>query len=252
MTTPPRGPSLRVDRLFRWRGQNVSRLENFSDAAFAFALTYLALTSIAPRNFGELGDVLTGFVPFAVTFALLIMVWIDHYLFFRRYDLRDGVTMLLNSVLLFLVLFYIYPLKFVFTYLAARWFGPVGGISWREMHAGGETVSFDLMVFYSAGFGAIYIVFALLYANAWRHRDRLGLDAVERRMTRNALEACAILVGFALTSIAIVASGLGAHMHGMEGWIYFGIGPVLGVHGFIRGVRVERLARTTRRELDPG
>jgi hypothetical protein len=243
VTTPPRGHPLHVDRLFRWRGQDVSRLESFSDAAFAFALTYLALTSIAPRNFGELGEVLSGFVPFAVTFALLIMVWIDHYLFFRRYDLRDGVTMLLNSVLLFLVLFYVYPLKFVFTYLAARWFGAVGGVSWQEMHAGGETLPFNLMVFYSAGFGAIYIVFALLYGNAWRHRDRLGLDVVERRITRNALESCAVLVAFALASIAVVASGLNAHARGLEGWIYFGIGPALGVHGFLRGAEVARLAR---------
>ena len=108
-STPYSDSLLRVDRLFRWRGRDVSRIEAFSDAAFAFALTYLALTSVAPATFDELGRVMTTFIPFAMTFALLGMIWIDHYLYFRRYDIRDGFTITLNFVLLFLVLFYVYP-----------------------------------------------------------------------------------------------------------------------------------------------
>jgi hypothetical protein len=48
---------------------------------------------------------------------VLYSVWCDHYVFFRRYGLQDYLTMHLSAVLLFVVLFYVYPLKFLFTAL---------------------------------------------------------------------------------------------------------------------------------------
>ena len=50
-------------------------------------------------------------------FAALILVWSYHYRLFSRFDLEDLWTIVLNSVLLFLVLFYVYPLKFLMTML---------------------------------------------------------------------------------------------------------------------------------------
>src|SRR5207245_11133547 len=54
-----------------------------------------------------------GFIPFAICFTMLLTVWYAHYVFFRRYGLDDQLTIFLNSVLLFVVLFYVYPLKFL-------------------------------------------------------------------------------------------------------------------------------------------
>ena len=78
---------------------------------------------------------------------------------------------MLNAALIFVVLFYVYPLKFLFT-LA------VGGIS------GGRTVPLEqlnhmvksthqlslLWLIYSAGVIAVYGLFALLYQYAYRMR----------------------------------------------------------------------------------
>jgi uncharacterized membrane protein len=62
---------------------------------------------------------LDGFPTFAVTFAVIGWIWYEHYLFFRRYDLDDGLTVLLNCILIFIVVFYAYPMKFMFTRLVS-------------------------------------------------------------------------------------------------------------------------------------
>ena len=54
------------------------------------------------------------FPAFAICFALLFQVWWRHFNFFRRYGLEDGTTITLTGILLFVMLFYVYPLKFVF------------------------------------------------------------------------------------------------------------------------------------------
>ena len=100
---------------FRWRGGEISRVEGFSDAVFAFAVTLLVVSLEVPRTFNELAGAMRGFSPFAVCFTLLIVIWREHYVFFRRYGLQDNTTIWLNAALLFVTLFYVYPLKFVFT-----------------------------------------------------------------------------------------------------------------------------------------
>src|SRR5271167_2798365 len=100
---------------FRWRGGEITRLEGFSDAVFAFAVTLLVVSLEVPKTFTELLAAMRGFAAFAVCFALLADVWYNHYRFFRRYGLQDPWTVFLNCVLLFFVLFYVYPLKFLFS-----------------------------------------------------------------------------------------------------------------------------------------
>src|SRR5215210_1230856 len=102
---------------FSWRGQEVSRIEGFSDAVFAFAVTLLVVSLEVPNTFDELLATMQGFFAFAICFWLLVVVWFEQYKFFRRYGLGDSFTMHINTALLFIVLFYVYPLKFLFTFL---------------------------------------------------------------------------------------------------------------------------------------
>ena len=96
------------------RRHDISRLEAFSDAAFAFALTLLVVSLNVPRSYDELMTLVRGFPSFACCFALLVWIWHEHNMFFRRYGLQDSWTVFLNGLLLFVVLFYVYPLKFMF------------------------------------------------------------------------------------------------------------------------------------------
>jgi small-conductance mechanosensitive channel len=96
---------------FRWRGEDVSRIEAFTDAVFAFTVTLLVVSLEVPKTFDELLVDMRGLFAFAICFALLLFVWwYEHYKFFRRYGLSDLPTLWLNSVLLFLVLFYVVSL----------------------------------------------------------------------------------------------------------------------------------------------
>src|SRR5688572_33363051 len=88
------------------RRHDISRLEAFSDAVFAFALTLLVVSLEVPKSFDELMNLMRGFPAFACCFAVLVGIWVEHNLFFRRYGLDDGYTVLLNSILLFVVMFY--------------------------------------------------------------------------------------------------------------------------------------------------
>src|SRR5215469_15706633 len=95
------------------RRREVSRVEGFSDGVFAFALTLLVVSLDVPKTFEELRHLMRGIPAFAACFALLYQVWWRHYRFFRRYDLEDGYVIALTGALLFVVLLYVYPLKFL-------------------------------------------------------------------------------------------------------------------------------------------
>src|SRR5262245_759916 len=77
---------------FRWRSREITRVEGFSDAVFAFAVTLLVVSLEVPQTFHELRESMDGFVAFALGFALLFWIWFQQYLFFRRFGLTDGWT----------------------------------------------------------------------------------------------------------------------------------------------------------------
>src|SRR5437588_12711946 len=89
----------------------------------------LVVSIEVPKTYGELMQTMRSFGAFAISFTLLFIVWFNQYKFFRRYGLQDNVTMVLNGILLFVVLFYVYPLKFVFTLIVNLFSG--GGAELR-------------------------------------------------------------------------------------------------------------------------
>ncbi len=219
---------------FRWRGGDVSRIEGLSDAVFGFAVTLLVVSLEVPTSFDQLLDTMRTFPAFGLSFALLILIWHSHYVFFRRYGLEDRFTVTLNAVLLFVVLFYVYPLKFLFTLVVQQLFGPGSVSAGRILITPGQSV--PLMVIYSSGFLAVFAVFALLYVHAYRRRRDLDLDPVETYDTRTSIQYHLVFVGVAASSILLAAVG-GAAATPWSGLVYFLLGPALGVHGALRGRR---------------
>jgi uncharacterized membrane protein len=208
------------------------RLEGFSDAVFGFAITLLVISLEVPRTFDDLLNAMRGFVAFAVCFAILFWVWYEQHTFFRRYSLQDSVTVLLNAGLLFLVLCYVYPLKFLFTLLMNL----LLGFGIQVAAAGGGTVPMitleqtgTLMVVYSLGFVAVFLIFALLYRHAYRLRVDLQLDAVETLITRHQMNSHLLTASIGVLSLLIVAFG-GSRTAGIAGWTYGLIGPTLAIY----------------------
>jgi len=136
-----------------------------------------------PQTFDALLVAMRGFAAFAICFALLMQMWYWHYVFFRRYGLRDRYTVTLNALLLFIVLLYVYPLKFLFTLVVDEALGVAHAGTIRAAQAP------LLLVIYGAGFLAVQLVFALLYAHAYRQRRALALDARELALTGGSLQA---------------------------------------------------------------
>jgi uncharacterized membrane protein len=215
---------------FRWRAGEITRLEAFCDVVFGFALTLLVVSLEVPRNYGEMIEAMRGFAPFAVCFIQLIWIWRAHYQFSRRYGLEDPYTALLNFVLLFLVLFYVYPLKFVFTMLFNQ-------LSGRGVAIGFHQASI-MMCIYAAGFAAVCLLFALMYTHAYRLRRELELNALEELETRKELQANLILAGVGITSFALAIP----HPE-WAGWWFFVLGPLLAIHGAFYGKRIRTLAK---------
>lgn len=217
------------------RGREVSRLEALSDGMFAFAATLLVVSLEVPRTYPELVASLRGFPAFGISFLFLVQIWWVHNKFFRRYGMQDPATMVINSVLLFVVMFYVYPMKFMFTALASL-FGLHGGEAavLRRDEIG------PLMVVYGLGFIAVFACFALLYLHAWRRRGELGLDVLEASDSLYWSRHYLIFAGVGVLSVILALLGIGVR-YGLPGWLYFLIGPFCYANGVVNRRQRERL-----------
>ncbi len=236
MTVKPDGAADEGPKAFDPRAEagtpEVARIEAFSDAVFAFSLTLLVVATEVPKNFDGLMKTLCGFLPFAACFALLSWLWWSHHRYFRRFGSADRVTVILNLFLLFFLLFYVYPLKFVANLvLGLGEFGrnaavPKDGSLW-------------IMIVYGAGFMGISLIFAALYGRARHRRTKAGCDP------RGAFQATGEEISwYANAGIAflscVVAMLPFPQATAWSGFTYFLLGPVQAFLGFRRG-RAERL-----------
>jgi uncharacterized membrane protein len=208
---------------FRLRGLAMSRIDGFSDVVFGFAITLLVVSLEVPHTFAELNQSLRGFVPFAICFLMLILIWYSHYKFFRRYGLHDLGTIALNAALLFVVLFFVYPLKFLFTVLTTAWItGDPAAYGIHQMPR--------LMTLYGVGFTAVYWLFAALYWNAWRNRRELGLNPLELFITKSSIVEYLAMSSVGVLSI-IIALTMPANLGGLAGLTYMLLTIVGPIHG---------------------
>lgn len=203
--------------------RDVSRVEGFSDGVFAFAITLLVVSLEVPRTFHDLMAAMREFPSFAICFALLFQVWWRHYRFFRAFDLEDTTVIVLTGCLLFVVLFYVYPLKFLWSLS----FAPIEGHRIDDAVITTAQVP-ALFMIYGAGVAAVFSILALLYRHAYRMRDQLSLtpeDALEARVQVYSNVGVA-LVGVASIVIALLCEAVAPRLIGAAGLIYFAIGIV--------------------------
>ncbi|HEX6039874.1 TMEM175 family protein [Longimicrobium sp.] len=226
---------------FRWRGHEVSRLEALSDAVFGFAITLLVVSLDPPRTATALFQAMGGLVVFALCFAILFLVWYNQYRFFRRYGLNDTATIVLNAVLLFVIVFFVYPLRFVFSMVVEIM---KGNQPWLQTHDGVLVLSAGqwplLMTVFSGGYLAVFLLFALMHLHAYRLRDALDLSPTERYDTLDNVRESLLNVGIALVSVVLAWFG-GDRGPLWAGLAYWGVGPVLFAHGWLSGRRRRQL-----------
>ena len=213
---------------FKLRGKDHTRIEGLSDGVFAIAIALLLISSDIPETFDQLVIFMYDFVPFAATITLLILLWYEHYTFFIRYGLKDANTVTLNTVLLFLILFYVYPLKFLFKTLFQLFSGIITRDREKLEHLFSYTILAEdtatLMIIYGLGAALIFLTFTLLYSYALRRRKALGLNDFEIFQTRSSIYSNIISGAIPLGSVCIAATGIGGSsnftLSGIFYWMY--------------------------------
>lgn len=221
---------------FRFRGHEVRRIEAFSDAVFAFAVTLLIVSLEVPKSFEELMVTMRGFFAFGVSFVLLMLIWYEQNIFFRRYGLDDLKTIVLNCILIFLVLFYVYPLKFLFTLV----FSDQIYLSQNSPFIIQDRDVPHLMIIYGIGYILIYLLFTFMYRHALKKAKELELTPKEIYDSKTKLYKNYILISIGILSI-LVALFISPGKAGIAGFVYMLIGPALSFFYSLRKKRKHKL-----------
>jgi hypothetical protein len=202
---------------FRLRGIEMTRLETFIDAAFAFAVTMLVISNgQVPDDIQALLIAFKNVPAFVASIAVLSIFWRGHWLWSRRFGLEDGVSILISWTMLVTILIYVYPLRMLFSgmfyYITAHSVGQA-----IAAHTEGQLRA--LFAIYGLGFSAIALEVLLLNLRAWRLRDALRLNDHERSMTRAEIAGWSLPATVGLISL-VLALTLPLEYVQWSGWIY--------------------------------
>ena len=191
---------------------NISRLEALSDGVFAFAATLMVVSMDLGESWVTMESKGLNLITFAVSFFVLIAFWVVHYNYFRRSGYVDYWVITYNTLLLFVILYYVFPLKS----LTNSWLGQ-------------EAITMEglssLFQWYSLGFMLIFLCFSLMYRRAYRKTKSATRSVNLLFYARH----FAIYVGVAVLSIAFAYFRLGITF-GLPGFIYVLLGPLCYMH----------------------
>lgn len=242
VTNAPSAATISAEPGFRLRGQQVTRLETFVDAAFAFSLTLLVIFyNDLPDTVAELREALRRVPTFAICFVLLALFWNAHNRWSRRFGLEDAKSTVLSLAFVLVVLVYVYPLRMV---TSSGLFLLTGG--WVPSELGIDRVDWLLdlqtaFMVYAVGFGLLSLILWRLNAHALRHANMPALDAHERYMTCTEIGVHRIMTATAalslLLSLAIIAlpsQYLSAFIVSLPMWTYAAMGGALGFYSATR------------------
>ncbi len=228
---------------FRLRGLQMTRLETFIDAAFAFAISMLVI--VAQQIPDDVASLLAAFknVPtFICCIAVLSIFWRGHWLWSRRYGLEDGISILISWGLIVTILIFIYPLKAIF---GAMWsLLSNGQVGQRLSTHTTEAQARAIFAVYGLGLIAISAEIFFLYLRAWQLREPLRLNARERLMTRGELTGWSIPITVGTVSV-VFSFVLPIEQIAWCGWVYFAMAIMVRLQNFLQKRRLNRLQDET-------
>ena len=220
--------ALSIEHGFRLRGLEVTRLDTFIDAAFAFAVTLLVISfDEIPENLEEMLNAVKRIPAFSASFFVLMMFWLQHRRWSRRYGLENGITILFSLMLIFVALVFVFPLRIIFESMFAHLSGGFLPSGFRNNSVEGLRVMF---AFYSSGSLAMSAIVSRLHRAALQRSSLLCLNDVEQLRTRTNMRAWAIVAAFSLLSI-LLAIFLPDGLVPLAGYLYFLLFPLFWLTG---------------------
>lgn len=178
-------------------GASTQRLDNFTDAAFAFAVSLLVIGGAgAPATFDQLTNALGEIPAFAFGFAIITLFWTGHVRWRRLRGDGNQTSLLLTLLLVFLVLIYIQPLR-AMAAATGLWFTGQGD-GFRGSLSG-------LFAVYGTGFVAMALTMAALFLEAFRQE----LTPQQKRTVKGERIVWLILAATGIVSIAVSTTRYG-------------------------------------------
>lgn len=137
------------------------RLDNFTDAAFAFAVSLMVVgAGGSAADSATLESAVAAIPSFAIGFAIIALFWFSHLQWRVLRGAGDGRSLLLTLLLVFMVLVYIVPLRSMAVAFAAFLAGET------QVYRGSLG---QLFTIYGMGFTAMSVVTVLLFRDALRN-----------------------------------------------------------------------------------
>ncbi|QLG43968.1 TMEM175 family protein [Costertonia aggregata] len=192
---------------------NISRIEAFSDAVFAFAATLLVVSVGMEESNSVIKIDWLAFIGFGVSFFVLVALWWLHYNFFRRTQYVDGAIIALNAILLFVVLYYVFPLKSLINSMTG-----LQRLSIKEISS--------LFQLYSLGFFLIFLCLSLMYYVSFVKTKKTDFNTDLLFYARH----FTIYIFVSFVSIILAKTQLGIKW-ALPGMIYMLLGPLCYFHG---------------------
>jgi uncharacterized membrane protein len=205
---------------FRLRGMEMTRLETFIDAAFAFAVTMLVISNgQVPDDIPALLAAFKNVPGFVASIAVLSIFWRGHWLWSRRFGLEDGLSILISWMMLVTILIYVYPLKLLF---GAMFYFLSDHVVGQVITAQTDGQVRALFALYALGFAAIAVEILLLNLRAWRLREPLRLNDHEKSLTRGEIIGWSVPTVVGLASLILALSLPMKHI-GWSGWVFMSL-----------------------------
>ena len=198
------------------------RLDGFFDAAFAFAVSILAIAGTeVPHDLHEMLLALNRIPAFACSFATLLVFWYRHVRWRERCRVHDTTSVLISLTLVFFALIFVYPLNMVFSAMFnSIYIGFTGKLLPDSLVIEQAHDMSLLYLCYGTAYACMAGCLALLYRHSLRHMHEASREEVIE--ARESLYVQLGSIGVALLSVVVtLMTPDGGWWSAIPGLIYF-------------------------------
>lgn len=190
-----------------------SRVAALSDGIFAFASTLMVVDIGTTVDIQHIDAQLPLFISFGVAFFVMMMLWKVHYNFFQRTKYVDNWIIAANTLLLFTILFYLFPLKTLINSITQQIGMTVDALS-------------QLFVLYGIGFVLVFASYSFLYWRAF-HKDTDNKRSLELKFYHKHF-LIFVVIGIVSVILSVFKVGM---QFGFPGFVYALLGPLCYFNG---------------------
>ncbi|WP_431158614.1 TMEM175 family protein [Winogradskyella poriferorum] len=190
-----------------------SRVAALSDGIFAFASTLMVVDIGTTVDIQHIDAQLPLFISFGVAFFVMMMLWKVHYNFFQRTKYVDNWIIAANTLLLFTILFYLFPLKTLINSITQQIGMTVDALS-------------QLFVLYGIGFVLVFASYSFLYWRAF-HKDTDNKRSLELKFYHKHF-LIFVVIGIVSVILSVFKVGM---QFGFPGFVYTLLGPLCYFNG---------------------